>query len=370
MEEFPKLKEKLRIVIFCGGYGTRMWPMSRQSLPKQFQPLLEKVSFFRETVNRVELKFAPEDIFFSVPEEQAKFVRDQAPEVPERNIIAEPERRDTLGAVSYATAFIEKRFPGSLMAVIWDSDHIVREKEKFNRLLEAAAEVCQTKDVICKVDVHPTCPSTANGWVKIGKAIGKVRNYTIYEFKEFIEKPDLEKAQKMFTDKHYLINTGYFVWRSSIMLGFYQRYAPECYKNIAEILKAMGTKSEKEILKTEYAKIEKTSVDFGLLEKLPPESMLVISSEFGWYDAGTWDLLYEALARGQSENVTKGEVEFMEAKGNLIFLPEKKMAAVIGLDGVVVVDTPDGLLVCKRGQSNKVKKFVDLLKEKEKKEYL
>lgn len=370
MEEFPKLKEKLRIVIFCGGYGTRMWPMSRQSFPKQFQSLLGETSFFRDAIDRVELSFKPEDIFVSVPEAQANLAKDQCPEIPTKNIITEPERRDTLGALGYVTAFMEKHFPGSLVAVIWGADHLVKEKEKFNRIVLSAASVCQEKEVVCLIEVKPTYPSTANGWVKIGKIIGKVNGFSVHEFKEFVEKPDLERAKKMFVNDSYLINTGYSVFRSSVMLKLYQKYAPECYSHLALIAEAIGKSNEREVLRLEYAKIEKTSVDYGLMEKLPSESVIVIPSEFGWYDVGTWDLLYEALARGQRENVDRGEVEFMEAHGNLVYLPKGKIASVIGVEGLIIVDTKDGLLICKRGSSGDVKKFVEFLKEKKKNEYL
>jgi mannose-1-phosphate guanylyltransferase len=364
MEKFPELTEKVRAVIFCGGYGTRMWPMSRQNLPKQFQPILGNTSFFKKTVSRIKLGFDPQDIFFSVPQEQAKFVKAQAPEIPEENIISEPERRDTLGAVAYATAFLDKNFPNSLMAVVWGADHIVRQEKKFIKLLRLAARICQNKNVLAKVDAKPTYPSTANGWIKVGKIVGKVDGYQVYEFLQHVEKPNLDLAKKFFANKNYFINVGYFVWRTSTMLDFYKKYAPKCYSYIEKIKKAIGTKKEKEILKKEYRLIEKTSIDYGLFEKLPPGSQLVIPADFGWYDTGTWGLLYEALARGQRQNITKGKVEFIDAKGNLIYLPKEKIAAIIGVENLIVVDTKDGLLVCNREQSKDVKKFVELLKEK------
>jgi len=370
MEEFKELEEKLRIVIFCGGYGTRMWPMSRRSFPKQFQPLLGDNSFFAEALARVRLSFPPEDIFLSTTEDQVDFVKEQAPDIPPQNIIAEPERRDTLGAVGYATSYIDKYYPNSLMAVIWGADHLVKDKEKFNRLIKSAATVCQTKDVICKIDVKPNYPSTANGWVKIGKILGKVNNFSIHKFEKFIEKPDIRTAKKMFKDKNFLINTGYFVWRSSFMLKQYEKHSPDCFKHLAVIKKAFGDQNAKEIIAREYTQIEKISVDYGVLEKLPSDDVLVIPSEFGWYDVGTWDLLYEALARGQRENVTKGEVDYHEAQGNLVYLPKGKIASIIGVEGLVVVDTPDGLLICKRGKSEEVKKFVERLKEEKKMEFL
>lgn len=370
MEEFPELKEKFRAVIFCGGFGTRMWPMSRDHLPKQFQPIFGDKSFFQETVNRIKLGFSPQDIYFSVPQNQAKFVRDQAPEIPEKNIIAEPERRDTLGAVAYATAFIDHYFPNSLMAVVWGADHIVRKEREFMELLKHAARVSQVKNVLTKIDAKPTYPSTANGWIKVGKVVGRINGHKIYEFLKHIEKPKLEEAKKLFANPKYFINVGYFVWRTSTMLDLYKKFAPDCYAHIEKIKKAMGTKEEKEVLKYEYHQIEKTSIDYGLFEKLPPGSQLVIPADFGWYDTGTWGLLYEALAIGQKQNLSQGEVEFMEAKGNLVYIPKKKIAAIIGLENLIVVDTEDGLLVCNRSKTEDVKKFVNLLKEKKKVEYL
>lgn len=370
MTEFPELKEKLRIVIFCGGYGTRMWPMSRKGYAKQFQPLLGENSFLEETIARVKLKFKPEDIYFAVPIEQAGWVKKQAKGIPLENIIPEPERRDNLGAVGLATAFLDKHFPNSLMAVVWGADHIVKDSHKFNHLLELAARICQTKDVICAVDVKPTYPATAVGWIKIGKLAGLVDRHPVYEFIKHIEKPKLELAQKLFASNKYLINTGYYVWRTSTMLGFYQKFAPVCYGHLKTIQKSLGTDKQTEVLKREYHQIEKNSIDFGLFEKLPTESMLVMEGDFGFYDVGTWDLLYEALAVGQRENITKGEVEFIEAKGNLVYLPKDKAAAVIGVDGLIVVDTKDGLLVCRRGRGGEVKKFIELLKNKNKLEYL
>jgi len=368
--ELPELNEELRIVVFCGGFGTRMWPMSRESLPKQFQPLLGDNSFFQKAIERVKLGFKTKNIFIAVPEFQVDFVRKQAPEISSENIIAEPERRDTLGAVGYAASFLEKHFPNSLMAIIWGADHLVEDEERFNKLIYHAAEVCQKRDVICKIDVIPTYPSTANGWVKLGKLMEKVGGFSLYEFEDFVEKPDLEKAKKLFSSQDYLINTGYFVCRTGIMLSLYEKYAPDCYFHLKKIMEAMGTKDEEIILRKEYSQIEKTSVDFGLFEKLPAHTMTVFRGDIGWYDVGTWTLLYESLARGQRQNITKGDVDFIEAQGNLVYLPKNKIASIIGLDNLVVVDTPDGLLVCDRKKTELVKKFVESLKEKNKKEYL
>lgn len=361
--------EKLRVVIFCGGFGTRMWPMSRKSLPKQFQPLLGEKSFFEDTLERVKLAFAPKDIFVSVPQEQKMFIRKQAPEIPQNNIIAEPERRDTLGAVGFATAFFDKYFPNSLMAACWQ-DHFVREKERFARLLTLAGQVCEKQDVICKIDVRPPYPATQLGWVEVGKPIGTIGGYEVLEFKKFIEKPDLTLAKKLFANKNYLINAGYFVWRTTTMLNLFKQYSPAAYGHLRQIQSVLGEKKEEAKLKKEYHLIEKTSIDYGLFEKLPSGSFQVIPADLGWHDVGTWDLLYEALARGQRQNIAKGEVNFLDSQGNLVYLPKGKIAAVIGLENLVIIDTPDGLLVCRRGASAEVKKFVESLKGTKGEKYL
>jgi len=347
-----------------------MWPMSRRGFAKQFQPILGEESFLETTITRVKFGFKPEDIYFAVPKEQVHWVKKQAKGIPPENIIPEPERRDNLGAVGLATVFLDKYFPSSLMAVVWGADHLVKQPDEFNRLLKLAARVCQVKDVICKIDTKPPYIARTYGWVKLGKLIGRVDHHEVYDFEKFVEKPDLETIKKYFKDKHYLAQTGYFVWRTSTMIKMLKKYSPKNFRLLMQIRKALGTKKENEVLKQVYRKIEKISFEYGLLEKLPPKSMSVILADMGWFDVGTWDLLYEALAIGQRQNITRGEVEFIEAKGNLVYLPKNKVAAIIGLDNVVVVDTKDGLLVCRRGKSENIKKFIELLKKKGKVEYL
>jgi len=362
--------ENLKIVIFCGGYGTRMWPMSRQNYPKQFQPLIGNKSFFQLAVERVKKGFPLENIFFSVPADQAHFIPKQIRGVKKENIITEPERRDTLGAVALATAFIEKKFPKSLMAAIWGGDHLVKNEKRFIRLLKLAYQVCLGEDVLVKIDVRPEFPATSLGWVKLGKPLEKIGGYTLYDFKKFIEKPNLKKAQEMFKKGGFLINTGYYVWKPAKLLGLLKKYNFPCYSRIIKIQEAMGTATAQKILKQEYSKIEKTSVDFSLFEKLPPATFRVFQADIGWSDVGTWDLLYEKLAWGQKENITRGEVVSFDSTGNLVYIPKKKIAGIIGIENLIIVDTKDGLLVCKRGEGGKVKKLVEYLKEEGKLKYL
>jgi mannose-1-phosphate guanylyltransferase len=369
MEKYPQLKEKVRAVIMCGGYGTRMWPMSRRRFPKQFQPLVGQDSFLETTYKRIKLGFSPKDIFFSTSVDQIKFVKSQVKGVPKRNFIAEPERRDNLGAIGYATVYIDHYYPNTLMAITW-SDQIIKEEKKYIRALMTAAQICQSREVIVKIDTKPDFLSVGWGWIKFGKKITKLNGYSVYEFLQFVEKPDVKKAKKYFNSPNYAAHTGYSVWRTSVLLECFKKYSPKTFKHLQKIKKAIGTSAEKEVLRKEYHQIEATSIDYGLLEKVPANMILEIPTNFGWHDSGTWQQLYEALAIGDRQNITRGEVKFIDAKGNLVYVPRKKIAAIIGVEGLVVVDTADGLLVCQREQADKVKKFLKNLKEEGRTEFL
>lgn len=201
-----------KALIFCGGVGTRMWPMSRKANPKQFQPLVGDKSMFQVTVERVLKGFLPQDVFVSTGAEYVNFIYQQAPTIPNENIIAEPVRRDTLGAVGLANEIILRRFPNAIVAAIWGADHIVKNEKEFNHCLKLAADYSALHQQLVKIDVKPTFPSIYNGWVRMGKEINCIDGHTVHQFVSFIEKPNLEKAKQLFLDDKNLINTGYLVW--------------------------------------------------------------------------------------------------------------------------------------------------------------
>ena len=357
----------MKAVIFAGGVGTRMWPMSRKSNPKQFQLLIGKKSIFQQTVARVKLGFEPSDIFISTGAEYKDIVKKQVPEIPEKNLILEPERRDSLGAVGYATAYVHKLYPKTTMVAIWGADHLVEDKKAFIRAIKLAGRIAKTESKICKVDARPTFPSTYNGWVEIGKHIKKINGLDVYEFVRFIEKPNEEKAKKLFRSVKYLINVGYMAWNTDMMLDLFKKHSPKTYRHLQAIMDAIGTKQEIAVLKKEYAQIEKDSVDYGIFEKLKSGDMLVIPADMGWIDIGTWGLLYSGLSKKETDNITQGEVEIIEGEGNLVWSTQGKTIALVGMKDTVVVDVDDSILVCNRSKTGDVKKLVNLLKQKKKK---
>jgi mannose-1-phosphate guanylyltransferase len=355
---------QIKVVIFCGGKGTRMWPISTVGHPKQLDPILGKTSFFRATIERVLKGFLPQDIFLSTGEELIKAIHKQAPEIPKENAILEPMMRDTLGAVGYAAAVVNYRFPESVMIILWGADHIVKKKRKFIRALKKAASLAAENDVIVHVDVKPTYPSVHNGWIKAGKRIKKEDGYEIFEFIKHVEKPNLKLAKQYFESGFYYIHSGYMAVRPRVLLNLYEKYVPQCYAVIKKISQSFGTPQEKKVLAREYPKVEKTSIDFGLFEKLPPGTQLEVPVDIGWIDVGTWELLYVGLPKDKNGNVIMGDVRLIETKDCLVFSREKRIAGVIGLSGLLVVDTENGLLVCPRDQAPKVRQLYKMIYKK------
>lgn len=355
----------VKAIIFAGGVGTRMWPMSRKGFPKQFQELIGNESMFQAMVERVLAGFAPEDVYISTGEEYLDFVRKQAPRIPTENFIAEPIRRDTLGAVGLANLVVHQRFPDALVAAIWGADHVVKDLKEFNRALKTAAAYSAQTNKLVKIDVRPTFPSIHNGWVKIGKKIDSKNDFNIHKFVKFIEKPNEEKAKRLFSSRQYLINTGYLVWPAQLMTDFFRDYQPKAYEILEKIRPSLGKSEEKITVAKLYPEFEKISIDYGIFEKLTSENTAVIPVDIGWTDVGTWELLYEGIASNpRKDNLVKGNVKFLDSKRSIVYsnVPDK-VIGIIGLDSIIVIDTKDGLVVCAMHESDKVKKLVDVLKE-------
>lgn len=358
----------MKIVIFCGGYGTRMWPASRKSYPKQFFPIVKGKSFFQVTVNRFKKGFKPEDIFVSTESKYVKLVRELAPEIPVENIIGEPERRDNLGAVGLVSAIIERRFPSEVMFFSW-SDHFIGNEEKFIKVVKAAAEYTKETGTPVSVNEKPTFASVHNGWIEQGERITKANGYSLNQIERFIEKPDLKTAKKFLKANHkYFIHTGYGAWRSDKMLSYFKEIRPKEYKGLTKIMNAWGTKEYENVLQNEYHKFEKLSIDLGLFEKLPSDLRLNIPMSVGWEDAGTWQLFYDAMLDKGEDTVKEGELDLVQLESfkNLIVskTTKKKVISVIGLKNIAVIDTDDALLISDLDSTQKVKDVFKKLEEK------
>ncbi len=352
----------LKLLLFCGGSGTRLWPMSRRSRPKQFQPLLGEDSLFQLMVRRLADGFGIESVFVSTGEQYGSLVLEQAPDLPRENIIAEPEMRDTLAAVGYAVTVLDHRFPGTPVATLWGADHVIRQESVFIEGLRAAAKLAVGRGWVVKLDVPPTYPNTGLGYIEIGDRLDRVDGFNVYGFVRQIEKPDLETAEQFVGSGRFLWNTGYIVWTTAKILELYERHAPETSERLHVIGRSLGRPGADEVIRREFPRIERLSVDYGLFQKMGGAEFAVMPLELGWSDIGAWDVLRDELTASSGENAVRGNHVEIDTHNTLIYGRPDKTIVTIGLNDFIVVDTDDALLICPAGRAQEVKAVVDRLK--------
>ncbi len=364
-------KDSVKIAVFCGGSGARMWPASRSDKPKQFQPLIGGKSTFEMLIVSLEKEFGSANIFPVARREFVGHIVSQAPFIPLENIIIEPEGRDTMAAIGFAAMMLDTKFNNPTVISLW-SDHLIKNEANFLKSLRKAAEISSKTAKIVEIGVRATFPSTQLGYIKIGKMLEKEDGLGVFEFIAQIEKPNLEKAQEFLESWEYLWHLGYAAWPTKTLLDYYAEFSPKTYEILTQIsaLVQNGPSYGAKLAEL-FGKIEKTSIDFAILEKLGPTERLVISADLGWSDVGTWDVLKDELSKKPEDNVATGKSVSIESSDTLMFSTDsKKMLVTVGVKGIIVVDTPDAILVVSKDTSGKVKEAVLKLRESGHDDYL
>ena len=367
----PDTHHDLKIVLFCGGTGTRMWPMSRREKPKQFQPLIGNESMFQQAVRRIKKGFPIKDVFVITGRQYVGLVVQQVPDLSLENVIIEPEMRDTAAAVGFAAAVLDKKFGNPIVASLWAADHLVKNDMDFIGALKAAYEFAKTTGKMVSVDVKPTYPNVHVGYIKVGKMIKKINGMAFFEYIGQTEKPDLATAKKFASSWEYLWHAGYKVWHAQKMLSLFKKHLPKMSEGLAKIQDAWGSDKQDEIIRGVYPTFEKVQVDFAVFEKMNPKEMVVLSADLGWSDIGAWNILKDELSLNHDDNVLKGDVIDIGSRDCLIYAnSQNKIVATIGLDDLIVVDTPDALLVAHKDRITEVKKIIEKLKVDKKEKFL
>ena len=346
----------MKLVIFAGGIGTRLWPLSRENSPKQFDKIFAGKSTLQLAIGRVKNDFAVEDIYIQTVENFKSAVLKQIPEIPEENIIIEPARRNLGPAVCLTVLELNKRGYDGPMAILW-ADHLMDRPKEFIQALKTGEQLInESADRFVFLGERPRFANNNLGWMKVGKKIGEKEGVDFYEFTGWKYKPEPEECSKMFKSDQAFWNPGYFITSVSFLLKQYENLAPDIYNSV---------KTGK------YDEAEATHFDRAIIEKVDLSSAVVIKTDMGWSDPGTLYALKEALEKSKEDVVTLGEVSTLEVTDSLVYnLEDNKIVTAIGLDGLVIVNTEDALIVVPKDEVVKVTNLVKQMREEGKKAYL
>ena len=357
-------------VIMAGGGGTRFWPWSRETRPKQVLPILSSRTMIRETVERISPLIPPERILIVTSRSQANQLYKEVPQVPRKNLIREPMGKNTAPCLCLAAVHIQKVDPGAVLIVL-PADHFIGDGKEFLRTLRRAAEFAFREEFLVTLGITPTGPETGYGYIQRGPMLGDVRGTKIFEAKAFREKPTLPKAKGYLRRGDYLWNSGMFIWRAEVFLGTVKKYLPRLYRDMQELKAVLGTRGEKKELEKVYARCPSISVDYGIMEKAP--NVALMEARFGWSDVGSWSVLWNLWPKDPEGNVClqggKGRILTLGSSGCVI-RGEKNLIAVLGLKDMVVAQAGDAVLVCPRDRAQDVRLVLQELKERGWRKYL
>jgi mannose-1-phosphate guanylyltransferase len=360
---------KVYAVIMAGGVGTRFWPRSRERSPKQLLEIIGKGTMIQNTVQRLEHSVEPGNILVVTNRLQKTLTEKQLPAVPPENIIVEPVGRNTAPCIGLAALHIRKREPDAVMVVL-PADHLIQDVPEFNRVLQLAIETARASSSLITIGITPTHPETGYGYIQMFNEDGEHNPFFakgVFKVKTFAEKPNLQTAERFLASGDFLWNSGIFIWGVNPILEEIARCLPELHAELLKIEDAIGTPRYQSTLELVYGLIRGISIDYGVMEKA--EKVYVIPAQFGWSDIGSWDEVYRVAGKDEHGNTIHGRCVARDTHNSYIYSPGKLVAA-IGVNDLVVINTDDALLICKRGRTQDVKEISDYLKRKQMNEYL
>lgn len=349
----------MKAVIFAGGAGTRLWPLSRKKSPKQFEKLVDDKSTVQLAVERLTPDFKYEDIYIATNFIYKKIIQEQLPKIPKNNYIFEPEKKDVGPAIALVMGIFAKTMPKEPVAILW-SDHLVKRVNIFKNILKKAGSFIEKDpNKIIFIGHKPRFASTNLGYIHINRKSTYFLGQDFFGFEGLKYKPDEATAKKFFQSGEYAWNLGYFVTCAEFLYQKFAQLTPNIYRNTEKIVSHYGQKDFENILKKNYSKVEGINFDNAILENLDKKDALVIVEDIGWSDIGAWEALKESLETHQYENVIRGRVHLEHVRDSLIYnYEDKKLIVGIDLDENIIVNTNDVLLITKKTSINKLSKLV------------
>ena len=340
------------VVIMAGGAGTRFWPESRHRFPKQFLKIGGEKALLRETADRVLAAHSVDQLWVVTGAHHAEHARAALPELPAKNLLIEPAARNTAPCIAWAVESILIDHPGARIAVL-PADHHIGEPAAFLAFLEAAFEAAS--EHIVMFGIVPDRPETGYGYIQRGAKAAGTDRHPVHEVVRFVEKPDTVTAQRYLEAGDYLWNSGMFVFPAALMRSEIEAFIPELSAGIRSCVESGDVESI-------YPSLPSVSIDYGVMER--SARTRVIPSRFAWSDVGSWDAAADIHPPDDDGNVVIGDAALVDTRTSMVKAESGRMVAVVGLDDVIVVDTPDAVLVVRRGQSQSVKKIVETLRSK------
>lgn len=356
-------------VIMAGGGGTRLWPLSRHNRPKQMLSLDGKRTLFQHSVDRLKSVFDPDHIYIVTVQDQVEELQREAPQIPQENFLIEPMPRGTASVVGYACVVIKKRDPNAVMAVL-TADHYIENKSLFLKLLHQAYELAR-QNYLVTLGIEPTYPATGYGYLQQGEEIDGLNGSKVFMVERFREKPDLETAIEYVDSGLFYWNSGMFVWHVEEIWRQFSLHMPQLKRLLQWISEGLGTPEEKNIIDQLWPTINPETIDYGIMEEAD-NVVMIQTANLGWNDIGSWDSLDGVLKKDENSNIliaashigfdTENSVICSDGTGRLI--------VTIGTDEIIIVDTKDALLVCRKDDAQKVKDLVQHLKRLGLEQYL
>ena len=354
------------VAIMAGGIGSRFWPMSRTTLPKQFLDVLNTGKTLVQWTYERYAKFIPaENIFIVTSEEYVDIVKKQLPLLPVENILAEPSKKNTAPCIAYISFKLAQMNPDA-KCIVAPSDHLILEEERFQSIALQALDFVENIKALATLGIQPTHPNTGYGYIQFeGLEVAK----DVYKVKTFTEKPDLEIAKTFLASGDFLWNAGIFAWKISNILTAFEKYQPEMFELFDQEKLHFNTTGEQNAIQRIYPLCTNISIDIAIMEKA--NNVYVMPASFGWSDLGTWNSAYENMEKDYLGNaVASDNVIVIDATKCMINSPKDKLVLVQGLDDFIVIDTKDVLLICSRDKEQSIKEYVAEVKRNKGDKYI
>jgi mannose-1-phosphate guanylyltransferase len=351
-------------VIMAGGLGSKLWPRSLESSPKQFNHFIGEGSMIQNTVLRILSLFDYNDIYIVTNEQLGEIVRADLPELPTENIILEPFGKNTAPCLALAATAMDGKYTDDTVMVAFPSDHIIVNEREFHQSLETAISGAHDIKGIFTIGIKPSRADIGFGYIQIKDEVGILGdffNQSVRHSANFAEKPDLATAKRFVESGDFLWNSGIFVWRLDTFWEAFAEFLPDHYR-LFGLLRKVAEEEKKTLIQDIYREMASESVDYAILEK--SVDVYVVQSTFGWSDLGNWDELYRLSMKDARDNFIEGDVVAINTT-NCLISSQGKPIGVIGVKDLIIVESDKAIMICQRGDSDNVAEIVDYMRRKQ-----